>query len=45
MTDFNGMIVAHIVVTNYDLEQVRQQIAAKLSELDFVNAFSIGADE
>jgi hypothetical protein len=42
MDNFNGTVVAHIVVDNYNIEDVRQQITDKLSELDFVVASSIG---
>ena len=45
MSEFNGMIVARIAVDNYDLEDVRQKVGEKLSELDFVVATLIGVDE
>ena len=44
MTLFDGLIVARIAVSNYDLEDVQQQLTDKLSELDFVAATLIGPE-
>lgn len=45
MTLFDGLIVARVAVSNYDLEDVREKLTNKLSELDFVIASLIGIEE
>lgn len=45
MSKFEGMIVARIVVDNYDFAEVHQKLTEKLSELDFVVATQIDAEE
>lgn len=44
MSKFDGLIIARIAVSNYDLEDVQQKLTDKLSELDFVVATLIGAE-